>query len=186
MKFSCPQCGQHISCDEAWAGHQTQCPACHGNIVVPQMLAPPTSPPAAAPPAAGSTALGSKLAAGATQVPRSTAHAPVATKKFSPRPPAGDNVMLKYGALAVVVVGLAGIGYFYGLPLLTNAVQQETNAKPPARAGAPAAGGAIGGPLGEVNEAMDVSDALDGGAAPAHRRAPATNNAARPRLAAPR
>src|ERR1051325_6353490 len=45
LKFACPGCGQHISCDELWGGHTIQCPACKQDLRVPL-------PPAAAPPAA--------------------------------------------------------------------------------------------------------------------------------------
>ena len=47
IKFSCPQCGQHISGNEQWSGHQIQCPTCATTLTVPR--APP--PPAAAAPA---------------------------------------------------------------------------------------------------------------------------------------
>lgn len=35
LKFSCPHCTQHISCDPAWAGHSLQCPSCQKQITVP-------------------------------------------------------------------------------------------------------------------------------------------------------
>jgi hypothetical protein len=87
---------------------------------------------------------------------------------------------LKYGALLAVIAALAVFGYFYGLPLLTGALQQEPNAKPAAGAKPSPAGGAMGGPMGEVNDAMDVSETLDAGSSAKTHRAPSTNNAARP------
>ncbi len=35
MKFSCPGCGQHISCDTSYAGKEIACPACQARMVVP-------------------------------------------------------------------------------------------------------------------------------------------------------
>ncbi|HWW02900.1 MAG TPA: hypothetical protein VNZ64_24585 [Candidatus Acidoferrum sp.] len=122
---------------------------------------------------------GLKLSAGATQVPRSTAPAPSAARKFTPRSPRGSNSLLKYGLLLVVVAAVGGIGYFYGLPALTKALDHEPNAKPPAGANASQTGGSGGGPLGEVNGAMDVSETLDGGSTPKTRPTPATTNTAR-------
>jgi hypothetical protein len=167
IKFSCPECGQHISCGGAWAGHQLECPTCHNNIAVPNIAA---SAPVSAP----------KLAAGVTQVPRSTAHAP--TSPARPRPPrsGSDNSLLKYGVLLLVAVALAGVGYFYGLPLLNNALQQDSSAKPSADAKASQSGSAVGGPMGDVNSAMDVSDALDSGSSRKSRPVAGTNNSARP------
>src|SRR5262245_53322861 len=40
IKFACPLCGQNITCDELWAGHELQCPSCQGNLAVPPMPAP--------------------------------------------------------------------------------------------------------------------------------------------------
>lgn len=36
LKFACPQCTQHITCDSAWAGQIIQCPSCQQNITVPE------------------------------------------------------------------------------------------------------------------------------------------------------
>jgi DNA-directed RNA polymerase subunit RPC12/RpoP len=186
MKFSCPQCGQHISCGEPWAGHQIQCPGCHSHILVPQVQAPSAPPPASVPAREASKTTGPKLTYGATQVPRSTAPAPVSARRFTPGPPRSDNALLKYGVLLVVVVVLAGVGYFYGLPLLTNVLQPGPDAKSSTGAKTSQSGGAGGGPMGEVNGAMDVSETLDGGSSPKSRPSPATNNTVRPRSAAPR
>jgi hypothetical protein len=178
IKFSCPGCGQHISCGEAWAGHQTECPACHSNVVVPQM--PGASPAVHAPsvPNREATRISApKLAAGVTQIARSTAPAPVPTRRLVPRPPRSENWVLKYGVMAVVVVALGWAGYFYVLPLVTNALPQE----PKSGTAAGSAGGGRGGPLGEVNEAMDISATLDGNASPKPPVRPATNQTNRRR-----
>jgi hypothetical protein len=47
FKFTCPQCGQTIECDEGYGGVQINCPACAQAIVVPH----PTGAAHAAPPA---------------------------------------------------------------------------------------------------------------------------------------
>jgi DNA-directed RNA polymerase subunit RPC12/RpoP len=181
MKFSCPQCSQHISCDEAWAGHEIACPVCQGAIVVPQFHAPPAAPPPTAPSREAAKPGGAKLAAGVTQLARSTAHAPAPGKKIIPRGPRSNNSLIGYAILLLVVAGLAWVGYFYGLPMLKDTFPSSA---PTAGAGAPKGGGTRGGPLGEVNEAMDASDALDGGSSSARNRRPAaTNNPARPKPA---
>lgn len=41
IKFPCPRCGTTIECDELWCGHELQCPACQGELVVPQKGASP-------------------------------------------------------------------------------------------------------------------------------------------------
>src|SRR5512139_319363 len=114
MKFSCPECGQHIAYGEAWAGRKIQCPTCHSEIVVPQSHPVPVSTGAMP-----ESAKGAKLSAGVTQVARSTAHAP-ATPKFRAHPPRSQNRLLQYAVLFVVVAVLGWAGYFYGLPLLTK------------------------------------------------------------------
>src|SRR4051794_40308701 len=40
LKFSCPHCNQHITCDELWGGHELQCPGCQKNLQVPAAAAP--------------------------------------------------------------------------------------------------------------------------------------------------
>jgi hypothetical protein len=35
FKFSCPQCQQHLQCDEQFSGREIQCPACHHLIRIP-------------------------------------------------------------------------------------------------------------------------------------------------------
>jgi hypothetical protein len=185
IRFSCQQCGQHISCDEPWAGHQIQCPACHTNLIVPQVQAPSPLVPSSAPTRQTPQPSGPRLAAGVTHVARSTAHAPIAPTRPVPRPPPGENALLKYGVLAVVIAALAALGYFYGLPLLTSAVSPDSPAKPSAGAKS-SQGSSLGGPMGEVSGAMDVSETLDGGGSASKARpSSTTNRTARPRPPAP-
>lgn len=162
LKFSCGHCGQHISCEEPWAGHQIQCPACRNNVTVPSLritlapAAPEPRSPVSQPPAASRH----KLSAGATQVTRSTPTAGVPQRRVQSRGPKTTNPALKYAAVAVIVVVLVGVALKY-LPGLLGQVQEVGNSKASGSASAPAVGG--GGPLGEANGAMDVSDALDSG-----------------------
>jgi len=37
IKVSCPQCGQHIQCDESYGGKQINCPKCQKALIVPQV-----------------------------------------------------------------------------------------------------------------------------------------------------
>ena len=161
LKFSCAHCGQRISCDEQWSGHQIQCPACKNGLIVPHLYPVPAAAPAAPSPASQPPAASRpKLAAGATQVARSTAPAPAPRRQPVPRPPKTGNPILKFAMIAVVLAALGGAGYLY-LPGLLNHVQDMGTPKTPAPANASSGGS---GPLGEVNGAMDVSDTLDGGA----------------------
>lgn len=186
MKFSCPQCGQHIGYDEAWGGVQIECPACHNSIIVPEAQRPPAASAALIPVSEPAKVAGARLAPGITQVPRSTAHAPAPVKQFNPQHHGGDNSLVKYSVMAVVVVALAGVGYFYGLPLITGVLQQEPAANQPAGAKSSQTGGSMGGPMGEVSGAMDVSETLDAGSSSTKTRpVTSTNNAARQRPAKP-
>jgi hypothetical protein len=193
IKFSCAQCGQHISCDEPWAGHQIQCPACQSQLTVPrpQPLAASAAidprPLVPQPP----TPSRPKLSAGPTQVTRST---PPSTpnRQSVVRPPKTGNPVLKYTVMTVVLAGIGLAAYNY-LPALLTQVQEIGTSKTPSTGAAPVVGG--GGPLGEVNGTMDVSDALEGGGSSRPRgsaaRPPATpgtnttnksaNGATRPR-----
>jgi hypothetical protein len=181
MRFSCPECGQHFSCAKAWAGHQLECPTCQKIITVPNLASRSAPAPPPVPASETAKASGPKLPAGAAHSPRSTAHAPAPTARHKPLPPRSDNSLLKYGLVLVLVAALGGIGYFYGLPLITSALEREPATNPPAGAGAAASQGGARrpGPLGDVNEAMDVSDALDGGSSPRPRPAPVTNTPSR-------
>jgi hypothetical protein len=163
FKFSCPQCGQHLSGNEQWSGHQIQCPTCATTLTVPGIVpAPATTAPipkslVPQPPVSH----GAKLAAGATQVARSSNPGPMPRQQLTTRPPRNDSALLKYSIYAIVLAVLGGAGYLYG-PSLLSKIQNIGNSKPDQAA--PATSSSSGsGPLGEVNGAMDVSETLDGG-----------------------
>ena len=172
IKFSCPQCGQHISGNEQWSGHQIQCPTCATSITVPQTLV----PPAAAAPVSNSlvpqppVSHGAKLSAGATQVARSSVPGPTPLRQPPARPPKNKSPLLLYAVYAVVLAGLAWAGFTY-VPSMVSKIQDGANSKP--GQAEPASSGGGSGPLGEVNGAMDVSDALDGGSSSRPHPAPA-------------
>jgi hypothetical protein len=188
IKFSCGHCGQHISCDQQWAGHEIQCPACQGLLSVPHLevpMAPPRPNPSPSP-TQSSTLSPAKLKPGVTQVTRSTA------PSFSPprntaRPPKTSNPAIKYAAVALLF-GVLAIAALKFLPGLLNHAQEISAPRPSGSSAAPVSGGQ--GPLGEMNGAMDVSDALDGsgpsrtrpGGAPRAANA-ATNSAVRQKAA---
>jgi hypothetical protein len=180
FKFSCPQCGQHLSGNEQWSGHQIQCPTCATTLTVPGVLLPPaTTAPAPKslvpqPPASQ----GARLSAGATQVARSSNPGPMPRQQLTTRPPRSESNLLKYSIYAIVLAALGVAGYLY-YPTLVSKIQNIGNSKPDQAA--PAAASSGSGPLGEVNGAMDVSETLDGGSSSAGSR-PA---AARQPVAAP-
>jgi hypothetical protein len=180
IKFSCPQCGQHISGNEHWSGYRIQCPTCATTLTVPGALAPPAAvasvPQSLVPQPPVSQ--GPKLSAGATQVARSTAPGSIPIRQLAGRPPRSNSPLLKYAVYAVVLAALGGAGYLY-VPSLLSKIQDSANSKPAQATPAPSSSGA--GPLGEVNGAMDVSDALDGGSSAPRRPA-----AAQPPMAAQR
>jgi DNA-directed RNA polymerase subunit RPC12/RpoP len=177
IKFSCPQCGQHISGEEQWSGRQIQCPACATTLTV------PGAPPAPATVASVPQSLvpqvpvshGAKLSAGATQVTRSTTPGPKPLRQPAARPPRTRSPLLKYAVYTVVLAALGWAGYTF-VPSLLSKIQDSANSKPTQPAPAANSGGS--GPLGEVNGAMDVSESLDGGSSarprPAAVRQPVT------------
>src|SRR5579864_2158594 len=119
LKFSCSQCGQHISCDEAWSGHSIQCPACNAGIRVPQVRTPaaPVPQPPPLPPTTGA-----RLSPGVTQVPRPSPTASVPQRRLQPKPPKSTNPALRYAGIAVALLVLGGVGLKF-VPGLLNQVQ---------------------------------------------------------------
>ena len=170
IKFSCPQCGQHISGNENWSGYRIQCPTCATTLTVPGALPPPAAvapvPKSLVPQPPASQ--GPRLSAGATQVARSIAPAAIPIRQLVERPPRSNSPLLKYAVYAIVLAALGGAGYLY-VPSWLCKLQDSAPSQPTQAAPAPNSGGA--GPLGEVNGAMDVSDTLDGGSSSPRRPA---------------
>ena len=167
IKFSCPQCGQHISANEQWSGHQIQCPTCATSLTVPGTPPPPVAaaPVPKAPAPQPPVSHGAKAPAGATQAARSTVPGPKPLRQPAARPPKTSNPLLKYAVYAIVLAVLGWAGYMF-VPSLLTGTQDSGNSK-----AGPAAKSRGAGPLGEVNGAMDVSETLDGRSSPQPRPA---------------
>ena len=114
IKFSCPHCNQHITCDELWGGHELQCPGCQGNLIVPGGGAPaePTATSLVPKPPSGGKVNLSKAAAhtpapGASAPPRNIPIrnlAPAVQKKRSP--------VVTFAITGAILVILGAGGYF--------------------------------------------------------------------------
>src|ERR1700716_1142032 len=113
IRFSCSQCGQHISGNEQWSGHQIQCPTCAPTLTVPQALPLPVAvapvPKSLVPQPPMSR--GAKLSAGATQVTRSTTPGTIPLRQLAARPPRNKSRLLQYVVYAIVLAALGGAGY---------------------------------------------------------------------------
>ncbi|HVV72699.1 MAG TPA: hypothetical protein VHI52_14560, partial [Verrucomicrobiae bacterium] len=159
IKFACPHCNQHITCDALWGGHELQCPGCQNTLVVPGTAAAAPEAPASlvpVPPSGGVAKVSiSRPQAHATQASASAPAnksipirnlAPAATKKQSPA--------VKIAVGAAVVVALAAGGYFgfvwvsdYQAKLKAKSAEAEKNSD----------GGQVGH-IAELNAVMDATD----------------------------
>ncbi len=118
IKFSCPQCNQHITCDELWGGHELQCPGCQGNLVVP---AAPDAPAEAAKPLVPTPPRGN---APRISISRPQAHAteaasaapapnkPIPIRNLAPAIQKKQSPVVKMAVSAAVLVALGAGGYF--------------------------------------------------------------------------
>lgn len=146
IKFSCPQCSQHITCDPQWMGHQLQCPACQNQITVPQVPAAtprPTAPQVrmVSDPSRGSNVQGpppppsnqSRLSLGRPQSGGAEGEPPPRAKPVY-RVYSSGEIEKKWGLMQYISTGLAVIalgvvGYFgYGYLLK---YQERANANRP-------------------------------------------------------
>jgi len=155
IKFSCPHCNQHITCDELWGGHQLQCPGCQGSLIVPggeTAAAPGESPLVPRPPGGPgrlSKAPAHSPAAGASAPARNIPIrnlAPAVKKKQSP--------VVKFAITAAVLVVLGAGGYF-GYMWLSE-MQSKANAK--SREAEKNSDGGQVGHIAELNTVMDGTD----------------------------
>ena len=117
IKFACPSCGQHITCDGLWGGHQLDCPNCKNPLVVPAPAQAPAAPRALVPkpPAAAEPRLavstGQAAAAGGAEAPQRT----IPIRNLAPPRPKKKSPLVTYGVAALVVIVLGAGGYFgYG------------------------------------------------------------------------
>jgi hypothetical protein len=159
IKFSCPICAQHISCDAQWAGMQIKCPACEKEILIP---VPASAPAAAPPPAARPLRVGLS-----TQAPHSAPSvAPPPPPQVPYRPalatvgddaPSGTGKRVAVWA-AVIVVGGAAL---YGAFTWASSAQKKFNVEREKNAAE-----SDGGQVGHIAELNSVLDATDPGKQP--------------------
>jgi hypothetical protein len=171
IKFSCPRCSQHISCDELWGGHQIQCPSCQGELtvpVVPKAAAPqPVAQQAPAPIPTPSSlvpkppaAAGPKLSLGApghaspTATPPPTK--PVPIRNLAPPKEKKANPVVKYAGIAAVLAVL-GVGGYFGFNWLME-MQAKSN-----EASRKEEKNSDGGQVGHIAALNDVLDRTEPG-----------------------
>src|SRR5262249_39989952 len=128
IKFSCPHCNQHITCDELWGGHQLQCPGCQGSLIVPggAATAPAHSPLVPKVPAGP----GKLSKAPAPNAPAPGASAParnIPIRNLAPAVRKKQSPVVKFAITAAVLVALGAGGYF-GYIWLSD-MQSKANAK---------------------------------------------------------
>lgn len=161
IKFACPSCAQHITCDELWSGQQIQCPSCQGTLTVPskpqvRAVGKPAPAPAAdslvpKPPAA--TKLATQIPA---QQPAQTGVKSLPIRNLAPPPPPKKNVLATIAKVAVVLI-LLGVGGYFGWGFLRD-WQQKANAETQKMAES-----ADGGEVGHTMELYEVLDATEPG-----------------------
>jgi len=146
FRFSCPQCGQEIECDELWSGHQIQCPTCQGEITVPPK---PDAPPHAS--FASAAPRESRLSIGQSRAQRSSAPPPPPPQevllqrqlKQAKTGRQGSGAMKWVGVGAVVIAlgvgGYFGYGYYNEWQAKRAEAAKQASAPPPATNAAPAA-----------------------------------------------
>jgi hypothetical protein len=131
IKFACPNCGQHITCDVLWGGHQLDCPSCKNPLVVPQ--AAPQEPAqvsarslAPKPPAT----VEARLATNPAHAAGPSAQAPqrnIPIRNLTPPPPKKKNPLITYGVGTLVVAAL-GVGCYYGYGFVSHMQDKVTTA----------------------------------------------------------
>ena len=127
FKFTCSQCGQHLSADDSWIGQPIQCPSCQAALVVPRLAA-------TAPPPVPKLSVASSLPPVIPAAPRPAGQArPNATPPHS-APRAAPWLWI---ILGVVLLGVVGIAVFaiVGYQALRGQVRPVTTPppQPPAR-----------------------------------------------------
>lgn len=112
--FDCPACKQRIQIDDAWVGHNIQCPICNAQVVVP-----PNTPAATSlgkqlvPPPSGGA---SKLSAGATQVARSSNTGVPIRNVHAKRGPREN--LLKKIVSPILTLAILGVAVYFVWPML--------------------------------------------------------------------
>jgi hypothetical protein len=171
IKFACPNCSQHITCDELWGGHQLECPSCKKPLTVPAPAA-PSQPAGLVPkPPAGA---GARLSINAPHAANPAAPAQpqrtVPIRNLTPPPPKKTS-KIKSFAMVAAILAVLGVGGYFGYGFV-NKMQNKVN-----DASKESEKNADGGQVGHIAKLNAVLDATDPNKAPADGRA----SGARPR-----
>src|ERR1700694_4836605 len=123
IKFACPHCAQHITCDELWAGHQLECPSCKNQLAVPAAPAPQSAsgrPLVPAPPATAQARVTlNKPAAAATAGAGGAPQRTIPSRNLAPPPKKKGSMVTKFATAAAVLV-LLGAGVYFGYPWISG------------------------------------------------------------------
>lgn len=156
MKFSCPQCGQHITCDELWAGHEIQCPGCQATLQLPAAQPAPqpagralVPPPPAKP---GKLSLNQQQAAATAQAQAGGRNIPI--RNLTAPPPKKKNIFFTLAKITAIIAAL-GIGGYYGFTYIKG-MQDKVRQKS-------LSGESDGGEVGHIQELNNVLDATEPG-----------------------
>ena len=165
IKFSCPHCNQHITCDELWGGHELQCPGCQGTLVVPGVAAAPAQPAENSlvpkPPPGGSKVTLNRPQAHATGGGAAASGPPrnIPIRNLAPAVKKKQSPVVKFAITAAVLVVLGAGGYFGYLWL--SDMQSKANAK-----SREAEKNSDGGQVGHIEALNSVLDATEPGKMP--------------------
>ena len=151
IKFSCPQCGQHITCDELCMGMEVQCPGCQQTLTVPQIAPAPAAPPPPTQPRITINRTAHQPAATAAAPPPRTMPT---YRTFNAEPEPKKGGVKKIITIALVVMAF-GVGGYFGFNWVYH-LQQKTNEQM-----AEAAKNSGGGEMGETAAIYKTLDATD-------------------------
>jgi hypothetical protein len=179
IKFACPSCHQHITCDELWCGQEIACPICQAPLTVPPKPAPKPAvrttgsgqghnalvpkPPAAPTPKLSIGAQANTEAPGAGLANRN-----IPIRNLAPEAKKKKNPVVKI-LTTIVVVAVLGVGGYYGFQWLM-AMQAKSNAASD-REMANADGGQVGH-ISELNNFLDATEPGGAGLGSIPRRQP--------------
>jgi hypothetical protein len=174
IKFSCPHCQQHITCDALWGGHQLQCPTCQNTLTVPaaapavaaaQPVRAVVTSRAPAPPSQGAPKLsiGQTAASAASAEAGSAPQRVIPIRNLAPTLQKKKSPLVKYVSAACILIAL-GVGVYFGYPWIRD-VQQRAKAKREA-----ADQNSSGGEAGHIVALNKALDATEPGRSPADPR----------------
>lgn len=156
IKFSCPRCGQNITCDELWGGYELQCPSCQTSLTVPAKPA----APAAAPTSGGIQPPTSpvRLSYAQTHNPApagagAAAQRVIPIRNLAPPPPPKQNKLVKYGTI-VAVLAVLGVAGWFGYPYARGLLNKGGTDAPAAKS----TGEGRVGRIEALNSTLDSSD----------------------------